>query len=197
MLYILAILFGILIGVLAKGKISNLANISFKKGWLFIVAFILLIASELAGNKYELINNNLIIFQGLVFCFILAGFWFNRQYAGIWAVAAGCLMNALAMLFNGGKMPVSLEVVEKANLMSRIAETGAKHAIVPINGGTRLPFLCDIIYLPNILGFLMKIISIGDLFVVLGLFLIVLQVVLGKGESRIVTSDNTACNEKI
>ena len=187
MLYIMAIFFGILIGVLAKGKISYMANISFNKAWLFITAFILLIFTQLAGNYFELVNSYIFVFQGLVFCFLLAGFWFNRQYLGIWVIAAGCLMNALAILLNGGKMPVSLAVVEKANLMSRLSDVSVKHAIFQIDGSTRVPFLCDIIYLPNVLGLFNKIVSIGDIIVVLGLFFIILQVVLGKSQTNATT----------
>jgi len=179
MLYLLAIILAILIGKLTKGRVSNLMDINFEKPWLFIVAFVILIVTQIYGGKYEFINNYIIIFQGLIFCLLIVGFWFNRKYIGIWVIGAGCLMNAVTIFLNGGKMPVSLAVVEKANLMSQAAELTVKHAILQIDGSTKLPFLCDIIYLPNVLGFMMKIVSIGDLIVVIGLFLIILQLVMG------------------
>jgi len=117
------------------------------------------------------------LIQAVVFVLLLFCFWFNREYIGLWFVGLGASLNALVMLVNGGRMPVSLEAMQKAGIkeVTEMIMSGAdnKHAV--ISSTTKLKFLADIIHLPGFIGQGMGVVSIGDLVVALGLFVFVFE----------------------
>ena len=183
MLYIAAIILGIAIGIMAKGKAANLLELNFEKVWLIMIAFVIQIFTQIMGNRgFTFAAKYSFVIQAVVFCMLLAGFWFNRRYLGIWVIGAGCGLNALVMMLNGGKMPVSYEMVVKAGLTGMVdaLKAGADGKHIIISQSTRLAFLSDIIHLPKFIDFGMQIVSIGDLIVLVGLFLLVVGAVAGK-----------------
>ena len=180
MLYILAIAAGIAAGVLAGGKVSNLLTFRLRWYWVILLVFILetgmnIIIRQLpaAAGKISLVA------YGLRYCLLLIGFWMNRRYLGIVTIGSGCFLNALVIMLNGGKMPVSTELLEQKGLVeaARLLESGldSKHAVLAEN--TKLAFLADVIYLPYFPGFLMRIVSLGDLLIAAGLFVLVFEIV--------------------
>lgn len=180
MIYIVAILLGIISGILAKGKVSNLVKLEFHRAWLILSAAAILIILQIIESRFDFKTKTIIIFQGVVFILLFIGFWFNRKYIGIWAIWLGALCNMLVMSLNGGKMPVSIEAVKRAKLPIDLVVSETRHKMVDISGSTRLPFLADIIVPPGFLGLGMKIVSIGDMIVAVGLFILMLQVIMGK-----------------
>jgi len=78
---------------------------------------------------------------------------------GIWIAGLGILMNFTVIVLNSG-MPVLTEAVEIAGGSGDLV-LGAKHVI--LNESTRLPFLADIIPLPN------AVLSLGDVFLAIGI----------------------------
>lgn len=183
MLYILAIAAGIGMGVLAGGSASALLDLKLKKFWLILLAFALQTLAQVAGGK-GLVESELLImlFYGVSYFLLFMGFWFNRRYLGIITMGAGCFLNALVIMLNNGRMPVSMEALEKANLKEaiKLLESGSdvKHSVM--NEGTRLGFLADITYIPYFPGFLMRVVSVGDLVVTAGLFIFMYEIVRGK-----------------
>ncbi|HHV59670.1 MAG TPA: DUF5317 domain-containing protein [Clostridiaceae bacterium] len=181
MLYILAIAAAITAGVIAGGKVSNLADIRINKAWLIIVAFSMQALVQILGMREIVpVSQYSIVISGVVYCLLFACFWFNRNYIGIWFIAAGSFMNALVMMANGGKMPVEESILESQGAPLEIIEKvrlgmDGKHSI--IDGSTKLVFLSDIIETPPFLDWMMQIVSIGDLVVVLGLFILVFEIV--------------------
>lgn len=119
-----------------------------------------------------------IVSYGMLF----ASFWFNRKRIGFIAMGGGCLLNAVVIIANGGSMPVSIEVLKKANLTKALEalESGVdiKHTV--LCEGTKLAFLSDIIHVPYFPGFLIRVVSIGDLIVVLGLLILTIETILGE-----------------
>jgi len=95
----------------------------------------------------------------------------------LWFVGLGASLNALVMLVNGGRMPVSLEAMQKAGIkeVTEMIMSGAdnKHAV--ISSTTKLKFLADIYICPVFIGQGMGVVSIGDLVVALGLFVFVFE----------------------
>lgn len=180
MIYIIAILLGIFSGVLAKGKVSNLLELKLHKVWLILSAAGILIFLQLMEGKFDLDKKTIIIFQGVAFIILFTGFWFNRKYIGILAIWLGAFCNMLVMSLNDGKMPVSMEAVKRAKIPVDVIISETKHKIVNISDSVKLHFLTDVIVPPGLLGYGMKIISIGDIVVAFGLFLMILQVVMGK-----------------
>uniref|UniRef100_A0A7C5VIW9 DUF5317 domain-containing protein n=1 Tax=Thermus caliditerrae TaxID=1330700 RepID=A0A7C5VIW9_9DEIN len=98
---------------------------------------------------------------------ILSGLWLNRSLPGIPLALLGGAMNALVIFANGGHMPVDPAVLERAGLGHlREALARAEDGLHVLAGeGTRLLFLGDWIPLPG------RVVSPGDLLLVLGIFL--------------------------
>jgi len=119
--------------------------------WLAIVAFVLQTVTRILGIRgVESAVKFSFLIQAVVFVLLLFCFWFNREYIGLWFVGLGASLNALVMLVNGGRMPVSLEAMQKAGIkeVTEMIMSGAdnKHAV--ISSTTKLKFLADIIHLP-------------------------------------------------
>jgi hypothetical protein len=184
MIYISAILLGILFGVLLKGKVSNLLEIKFQKVWLILSAAVFLLLLEILSLRFDFIEKNIIMFQGINFILLFISFWFNRRFIGIWFIGFGAFLNMLVMLSNGGKMPVSTNAMQRAKLPLDLVTKGIKHKFVDVNGSTSLSLLADNIVPPGFWGIGMKVVSIGDIIVVLGLFLFILQIVRGRKKEK-------------
>ncbi len=180
MIYLLAIAAAIITGILVKGRISNLLNLKFEKTWLILAAFVILSAAQITGSKYGFAQRYSFWINLITFCMLLIGLWYNRRYAGMLFIGLGCLLNAAAILVNGGKMPVSMEMIEKAGLSHMISELSFRHMIFEEWNQVRLPLLSDIIHIPGFLGYWVGVASIGDLIITLGLFCVVLEAVAGR-----------------
>lgn len=110
------------------------------------------------------------IFVSISYAFILAFLMFNRQFEDIRIFMMGWFLNALAIWTNNGRMPIDLEQAKKLpyDLTPVINGTNFKHSV--LTESTNLPFLTDVIYMPSIIP---RVISIGDIFIMLGAFLLV------------------------
>lgn len=183
MLYILAMCLGLVTGLLLKGKISNLADIKISKVWLVLLAFAIQTFARIMGARgSRLAIDNTFIIQLIVFFMLAAGFWFNRQYAGMLISGTGYLMNALVIMVNGGKMPVSADVIAKTKIshFADVIKSGADIKHVIMNESTKLGFLADKIRVPGFLGTMMQVVSIGDIIIILGIFILTVEFVRGR-----------------
>jgi len=180
MLYVLAIVLGIIAGLIAKGKISNLADIKFEKAWLILIAALLLLATQVLSGSLDFLSGYAFLINGIIYCIVFIWVWLNRQYTGVVIIAAGAFLNMLVMMVNGGRMPVDMKAALSAGLPFEVLESDIKHYITFPGDGTKLAFLSDMIVPPGFLGYMMKIVSIGDLFVVIGLLILFFQLVSGK-----------------
>lgn len=188
MLYIIAIIAGILAGVLAGGRIGNLLKFRFNKPIILILAFAIQSVASILGLKgIGFVNSCSLIIQGVVYTLLFIGFWLNRHYFGLCVVAVGGFLNAAVMMLNGGKMPVDFSLLTSGVSTEAIEllKSGADGKHTAITESTRLVFLADVFHPPGILSWSMQVISIGDMIVVLGLFVVVLEIVVYK-ELRVV-----------
>lgn len=110
------------------------------------------------------------IFVSIAYVFILLFLLSNRKYEDIRIFMIGWFLNAIAIWTNYGKMPIDLEQAKKTpyDLTPIINGTNFKHSV--LTESTNLPFLTDIIYMPFVIP---RVISIGDIFIMLGTFLLV------------------------
>lgn len=141
--------------------------------WTFILAALL--EGGLAfGTSRGLFNPALAgpIAKGLVVILVGYGLWHNQHLRSMWLVALGLLSNSLVIAANGGHMPVSLKAAEQAGLPELLVplqnKADAVHSLMTPE--SPLWFLGDII--PMHVGNYHKILSLGDLFLLLGIVLI-------------------------
>lgn len=183
MLYIIAIVLGVIVGILFKGRIGNILNFKFEKAWIIITAFLIQAGAQFLNFKgFTIVSRNVIIIQSIVIVLLLIGFWYNRKNLGITFLGIGLMLNAVVMIANGGKMPVSYDILKSFNQqeMIELLEAGrdSKHTIISEN--TNLAFLSDVIYIPYVFGYMMRLVSIGDLMIVAGIFILTVEIVSGK-----------------
>ncbi|MBX6377744.1 MAG: DUF5317 domain-containing protein, partial [Clostridia bacterium] len=101
----------------------------------------------------------------------------NRHLPGIAWIGAGTLANFLAIVLNGGRMPVSaraMELTGQAHLVSYLRDRGdLVHSL--LHDGTVLPILADVLVLPHPFP-RPTVFSLGDLLILVGVFVLVLGV---------------------
>ncbi|MGG1664417.1 DUF5317 family protein [Brevibacillus sp. NRS-1366] len=121
-----------------------------------------------------------VFFHGIAGIFISAAyvamicfFYSNREHEDIRIFMIGWFLNAIVIWLNGGRMPIDLDQAKKLpfSIEPLVNGTDFKHSV--LTNETLLPFLGDIIYMPSIIP---RIISIGDLFIMLGAFLLVQRI---------------------
>jgi hypothetical protein len=160
---------------LRGGKLKNLGNVHIKGYWFFILAAILQAALSLV-KLYDLPIGNLILDKGLVYI-MLASYtvmlltiianW-EKSYMKLFFI--GLLLNMVVIIWNDGRMPVSLNGIDGIRQESVLPERDTDIVHVAVNKDTKLVWLSDIILIPEPYP-LPKILSIGDIFILGGVFL--------------------------
>jgi hypothetical protein len=174
---------GIAVGIAAGGKISNVLDFKIKKAWLIFLALLIQISAQIAVSKgFEFVYGYIAVVQFLVYALLVTAFYFNRQYLGICIIAAGSILNAIVMISNRGRMPVSADILDRLKLMEAAGavKSGLDIKHVFIDRATKLPFLGDIIHPPSFLSYLMQVVSIGDIIITAGLMILIFEVVSGR-----------------
>lgn len=171
----LSLVLAIALGLAARGNLLNLASVRLRFVWLLFAGLILRYATQFAieAGFPPADANRLFLFAG-GFLLLLVGLWANREHPGLSLAFVGILLNAVAIVTNGGYMPVWEPSIIAAGLNP--ADVGsAFHRIVGATTGGGIPgdFLAqagplgDIIPIP--IPFLENVASIGDLLLAAGL----------------------------
>jgi MFS family permease len=177
---VLALILGILIG----GRLENLTRIRFRWGLLLFVAVLLRYGTE-AAIRYQVTPaaEFRLPLYALAFALIAATLWVNRDQPGLLLAAAGVTSNGLAIVLNGGWMPVWRPAMNLVG-MTPADLTVAFHRLLPEQLG--LQFLLrggpfgDLIPVP--LPVIPNVASIGDAFVAAGLGWYVFATLVLSGE---------------
>jgi hypothetical protein len=125
----------------------------------------------------------------LTFVLVLVFALRNWHLWGVRLMAVGFLLNLLAISSNGGLMPVSPEEAASANLLDRIENVqlgeplpGSKGILVAPREA-RLWFFSDIIIFPP-RGPVARVVSVGDLLILGGVFIACIEVIRRNGAWR-------------
>lgn len=142
--------------VLRGGKLANLTEIHIRAWWLLFIGLGLQVAAGFvpADRDYSADLAVGLILASYLPLLLVA--WINRATAGMSLVGLGILMNFVVIALNQG-MPVLPEAIELAGGTADLSGN-PKHVV--LDSSTLLPFLADIIPIPQ------NVISMGD--VVLG-----------------------------
>ena len=180
------IVFSIIVGMLWGGRIERLINLNLQKVELVLLALILQYAvafSATLGVPILLAYSEGILM--LTYILLLVGLWFNRHIPSFWLVIIGVAMNALVILSNGGRMPVSPDALSAAGLdyYVPLLQRGnlLKHTLLTEN--TYFPWLADIIPLHKSFFPGGNVLSPGDIVLYLGVFFVI-QRAMRKRKSR-------------
>lgn len=158
------------VAVLRGGSLDNLAATKFGWTWILVVSLGLQVAAELSlpsETARPVIAGVLVVTYGGAALFLAL----NRKLPGMIVAAAGLALNAIVISVNGA-MPVSRWAARVAGA-PELTDMGAKHEIA--GPGTVLPFLSDVIPIPNTL----LVVSIGDVILAIGVAILVYRRTIG------------------
>jgi len=170
-----ALVAGLVLGLLAGGRLDNLASVRLRfVQALFLGLFLryaVQFAIEQGNDPVAALRLPLFTFG---FLLLLTGLWANREHPGIAIAFVGILLNAAAMIINGGFMPVWSPAIAAAGLPATEIGTAFHVLVNPApGGGVPADFLLRAIPLGDIIPIpvpgLRNVASLGDFFLAGGL----------------------------
>lgn len=172
MLFYQVILISVIVALIRGGKIQRLADINIQRFWLVFVPAGLTFAGVMIRNhsSESVWVPATIWLNMLVNVAFLAFFWFNRKLSGMKWFLGGWALNIAAIVANAGKMPVSQWAATMVGA-GKVEANMVQHAL--LTSHTKLSFLADIIPAPAPPLITPQVASIGDLLMVVGLFVLV------------------------
>lgn len=180
---------GLLLGLLAGGRLDNLASIRLRFLPLLFLGVILRFGTEI-GLAYgiDAVESLRVPLLALAYGLLLFTLWENRWYPGLVLAFVGIAMNAMAILANGGYMPVWDRAYEAAGLTGPI--NSQLHYILSSDDPAfllRLGLLGDIIPIP--VPPVQNVASVGDIFLTAGLAFFLFAVLLRRPPEAEPTGD--------
>lgn len=176
-MFFIALALAMLVGLVCGGSFRGFSHFSFKRAELIVAAFGIQLLVNFGGDIHwvDRYGGSLHILSYLV---LFLAVWMNRSLSGMVWIAAGILSNFLAIALNSGKMPVSrwgMEYTQQGELLQLLEQgKGGIHALM--DAGTRLKFLADIFVLPRPYYPLPTVYSLGDVLIIIGLFIMVQRI---------------------
>jgi len=172
---ILSLVVGLGLGLAVGGRLDNLASVRLRLVQLLFLGLLVRFATQVAiENGIEPAELLRLPLFTASFALLLTGLWMNRVQPGLSLAFVGILLNAIAVVTNGGAMPVWEPSIAAAGLAPDVFGTPFHRIVGPASaGGVAGDFLAlagplgDIIPIP--IPFLRNVASIGDLFLAAGL----------------------------
>ena len=176
----------LVVGFILKGKLSNLKNVDISHIELVFIAYALETALVLLIRN-DILHNQIIKYalHLLMYIILLVFVYLNKKFYEVLIIGSGFLLNMIAIFFNGGVMPVSEAVAVKMGLGDIIKNISSYGLYKLVDGNTVFAFLCDVIPRPYPRPL---VISIGDIVIAVGLFLLVLKLMGNKNIFKLRTS---------
>jgi Family of unknown function (DUF5317) len=178
MLWPLAILFGLGLGLAGGGSLSNLARLKFKLPWLLVAAVVLRYVvtfsplGRLEGGQY--------VYALSLALIVLWTIWHIRRLPGVWLVTLGGSLNLIVVLANNGRMPVDTTLAAQ-QLGGILVQRGHIGQYTLMGPGTNLSWLGDWLSL----GPLPEAYSPGDILIAMGIALVILVSLHRTSESEV------------
>jgi DHA3 family macrolide efflux protein-like MFS transporter len=171
---------GLIAGLLAGGRLSHLGDVRLRWAALIFSAVILRFGEEIALSRGVPFASELRVpLYALSFAVLAAGLWVNRRFPGLLLAFVGVAFNGVAIVLNGGYMPVWVPSLDVAGLTTADVNP-ALHTLLtpPIDERflVALGPLVDIIPVP--LPIIRNVVSMGDVFIALGLALFLFATVV-------------------
>ncbi len=164
------IILAVLLGWLAGGKLTRLSKVNLVGMNLLIWAFILQTLVPSISAFYDVVGYSILLISYFILLVALSQ---NRLNLDIILLMIGVFLNFIVILANGG-MPVKIEAFPVGF---------NDHVHIQMTKMTNLPWLGDIIPWP-FPGFFGGLVSLGDIFLAAGIFVLVVQGMTYRGQRR-------------
>jgi hypothetical protein len=172
----------LVVGKLRGGSFSNMKDASLEKWYFFILGFLVeFTAVYMASKGAGFFKENILILHCLSYLLLFTGIYFNRGILAFKIIFIGVFLNFLVIMANGGQMPVSGEAMIGIGLMDNMIAIRDGEIITHtlMNDHTVFKYLGDILVLPKPYP-RPKIFSIGDVFMALGVFIYIQEIMINK-----------------
>lgn len=165
----------LLVAKLRRGRFSNFKNV-YIKGW-----YLLIISASIQGSLSiikkidtpwgdKLLTEYLIYGIMISYILMITAIILNIKKNHMKIFLIGIILNFIVIMGNGGQMPVSLEGLKGIHTETILPDRGFDIKHRAVTKDTRFVYLGDIILLSKPYP-LPKILSIGDIFLMLGTFM--------------------------
>lgn len=175
---------GFIVALCRKGKIKNIEKVYIKGWYLILLSGLIQVSMSFLKGKDLLLGDG---FFGKYFFYVhlityillIVGIILNIKKRFMLFVLIGFILNFIVIFSNGGKMPVSFKNIKgfekyEEKLLDQAYDI--KHS--PVSEDTKFLYLADIISLPSVFP-IVRIISIGDIFLSIGIFLFFQESMVG------------------
>ncbi len=169
-MFIEAVLFGIAVGIMRKGRIGNLGDIQIKGLWIVILAFFIEI-SPIVLSRIGVMTESLLYLPFAAMFLMVIALVLNIDKTGFKLIIAGALANMLAIFMNGFKMPIDFEGLKYAGLSGMIEtiQDGSLINFSSMEAASNISrYLGKFIPLPEMYPFA-KVLSVGDILIMAGI----------------------------
>lgn len=170
----------IVVGKLRGGSFSNIKDANLEKWYFFVSGFLVEFSALYMDSKgFGFFGENMLLVHGLSYMLLFAGIYFNRNSFGFKVIFLGILLNFIVIMANNGQMPVLGESMVKIGLLEDMIAIRDGNLITHtlINSNTVFKYLGDVMILPKPYP-RPKIFSIGDVFMALGVFLYIQEIMI-------------------
>jgi hypothetical protein len=159
---------GVVAGLLLGGRLGRLAELELRAAWVFLVAIALqLVAFPPAFVPWETHGTAASALWLLSYGLLLVGACLNRRIVGVPIVAAGMLLNLVAIAANSGTMPVTPPAMNAAGESYSTSENSTAMA------DPNVAWLVDRWAAPDWIP-LANVFSVGDVVIAVGAVVLVL-----------------------
>lgn len=170
-----AIVLGIVFSKLTGGKLGKIVDVEINKIWIIVLGIGLETLGMIYFYRYGIVNYSIIKFINILsYLIFIIGLSYNNELKGFKVLILGSILNLLPVIFNGGKMPVSMKALETLGDYNKIdllfADEVFTHSLADMD--TRLKILIDFIPLSKPYP-LIKVISLGDIFLFIGIIIFI------------------------
>lgn len=162
---------GLVLGLLAGGTMAHLGSVRLRFVTLLFAAVVVRFTTEAAlGADLAIAELLRLPLFAIAYGMLLVGLWVNRTQPGLMLAFVGVLGNAIAIVANGGFMPIWLPSLEAAGLTRADVQTAFHTILEPTFGAHFLIHagpLSDVIPIP--FPIIQNVASMGDVFLASGL----------------------------
>lgn len=175
---------GLSFALIKRGKIRNIGKIDIRSWYLFfisaIIQIILSLGKALNLNFAEnLIDNYFFYIYFFTYMLLIIGILLNINKRFMKFIFIGIILNGIVIFSNGGKMPVSIDGFKGINTSTEIPDREFDIKHISMGENTKFRYLGDIILIAKPYP-LARIMSIGDIFIILGVFIFFPDNMIGK-----------------
>lgn len=169
-MYIEAVIIGIVIGMIKKGKLTNITDVHFK-GLFFVILSLVFQISPIFLVKVSLMGEYLHLFPFISLVLMSLAIVANFSKKGMKIILLGALLNIVVMALNNFYMPIDLKSLEWAGLTPLLEsiKSGSVIGYMDISEASGMSkYLAKFIPIPSMYPF-SKVLSLGDIILTLGI----------------------------